>query len=113
MTRLAVATGLDPRVVADLDQDEFNALAEAVLDEDRRNAWTATNEALAAVVEALWMILARLEAGIGVVEVRQTKRPKDLGRYPRPDWIKPRDPDGVVVVTHVGDALRMMKGERR
>lgn len=119
MSSLAVLTGLDPRVVADLDEDDFDSLTRAVEKRERSASWTNTNEQLAAVVEALWMLIARLDAGIATVSVHTTKKPKDLGTYPRPEWVRvlkakaesraAQDESGVVVVTKVGDALRMMK----
>lgn len=111
MTQLAVLAGLDPRVVADCDEDEFKALAEAVREKHRMDSWTNTHEVLAAAVEALWSVLAQLQAGIPVVQVRTTKKAREPEPYPRPEWVKPAgtSDDGVVVVASPGDALRMMK----
>lgn len=78
---------------------------------EKQRAWTSLHEVQAATVEALWAVLARLDAGIPVVQVKATKKPERAQQYPRPDWITHKDSEGVVVVKHVGDALRMMKGD--
>jgi hypothetical protein len=64
---------------------------------------------MASTVEALWAILARLEAGIGVVQLKHTGKPKDLGEYPRPEWVG-KSSGGEVVVTSVAEAIRIMRG---
>ena len=109
MTRLAVQAGLDPRHVGDFDEDELLSLVEAVDEIQQERAWTNLHEGVAACVEALWAMLARLEAGIAVVQVKQTHKPAQPERYPRPDWISGSEPNEIVV-THVGDAIRIMKG---
>lgn len=97
-----------PDVVADLDEDGVRYLAEAVADRERDQAWTNTEELLAAVVEALWAVLSRLEAGIGTVSMKRTRKVEERDPYPRPDWIKPAEPPEIVV-THPGDAIRILK----
>jgi hypothetical protein len=110
VSSLAVLARLDPRSVADLDEDEFGALVDAVKEREQHRAWTNLNEQLAAVVEALWSIQARLEAGVTTVQVKRTRKPKDPGQYPRPAWLAPSKPKDTVVFTSMRDALRMMKG---
>lgn len=108
MSDLAVLAGLDPRAVASLDEDEFHAMIRAVRERERAHAWTSVNEGIAACAEALWIIIARLNAGVPTVQVKRLGKPKDPGSYPRPDWInagKPRE----VVFTSVADAIRMMR----
>lgn len=109
MSNLAVTAGLDPSRVADLDEDEFVALQRAVTEHEKARMWTNTNEALAAAVEALWAILARLQAGVPVVQVQKAKKPKDYGTYPRPAWLKRAEPKELVV-TNVAEAVRFMRG---
>ena len=67
------------------------------------------HETVAASVTALWAILARLDAGLATVSVSRTSPPRDYGEYPRPSWVEPPKP-AEVVVSHVADALRLMRG---
>lgn len=108
MSDLAVLARLDPRSVAELDEDEFHALVRSVRERERTLSWTSTHEGIAACVEALWAIIARLDAGIATVQVAKTRKPKDFGRYPRPSWVKSEKPREVVF-TSVADAIRMMR----
>lgn len=96
--------------VADLDEDEFRALRAAVEDKQRMEAWTNLHEAVAASCEALWAILGRLDAGIPVVQIQKTTKPKDFGRFPRPSWVEPPPDEKELVVTSMADALRVMRG---
>lgn len=109
MSDLAVLTRLDPRTVADLDEDEFRALIRSVEQRERSQAWGNLHEAMASAVEALWTIIARLDAGIPTVQVQKTRKPKDYGRYPRPSWVQGVKPKEIVFKS-VGDAVRQMKG---
>jgi hypothetical protein len=100
--------------VAELDEDEYGAVVEALQDKDRAEQWANLHELQAATVEALWAILSRLDAGVVTVAANQTKAPKDRGRYPRPQWVTDDDPEGddegdVIVVHHVADAVHMMR----
>jgi hypothetical protein len=110
VSNLAVLTGLDPHVVADLDEDEFHALTRAVEQREQSQSWTSVNEGLAAAVEALWAILARLNAGVPMVQAKRLAKPHDFGRFPRPEWVKggggkPKE----IVVRSPAEAARMMR----
>jgi hypothetical protein len=109
VTRLAVAAGLNPRAVADFDEDEFRSLDAAVRARERHASWTNVNEILATCVEALSAIHARLEAGIATVSVQHTKEIEEPEPYPRPEWVgAPKAKE--IVVEHVADMLSHMKG---
>lgn len=115
MTEAALWAGMSPAQVAELDADEFDALIAAINDKRRADSWTSLHESVAAVVEALWAILGRLEAGVGTMPVAKLNKPQDRGAYPRPEWVSGVEraqvggDDGVLVVTSVREALNLMK----
>lgn len=97
-------------MVAELDEDEFVALLEAVNARRRDESWTNVNEGLAAVCEAVWELTAVVNAGIPAVMVSQTRKVAQVEPYPRPDWLKPaKAAPKEIVVTRVADAVRLMK----
>lgn len=111
MTNVAVLAGLDPRVVADYDEDEFQALTNAIRDRAEIASWTNLHEILCSVVESIWQLSAQIDAGLKVVNIKGTTKPADPGRYKRPKWVEPdggKD-DGVIVVRSPAEAMRMMK----
>lgn len=92
-----------------MDEDEVAALSTAVNDRAREQSWTNLHEVTAAAVEALWAVLARLDGGVATVAVQETRQAHDYGTYPRPEWLKPVEPQELVV-HHVGDVVRLMRG---
>lgn len=106
---MAILAGLHPRQVADLDEDEYDSLVGAVERRQREADWGNLHEAVAAAVEALWAILARLDAGIATISVAKTQRPADPGRFPRPDWVDETDDPDEIVVGSPAEALRLMR----
>lgn len=104
---------MTPDAVADLDEDEFMALTDAVREREQQHEWGNLHEAVATVAEGIWDLHARLDAGIPVVMVQRNDQPREQDRYPRPTWIKDderADDDGVIVVQHVSEALRLIRG---
>lgn len=106
-----------PGAVADLDEDELEALIEAVREREQENAWGNLHEICASIVEALWAIGARMDGGLPVVLTKQSKEVGKPDRYPRPKWIKVEqeqqgenaDEDDVIVVHSVREALGVLK----
>ncbi len=115
MVELAVLTGRPLAEIADLDEDEHEVLVQIVKEARQYEAWGSQHEVMACAVEALWAILARLEAGIGVVQLQRTSTPRELERFPRPKWIEDSQRPKEVVTRSVREALGMMghrgKGE--
>jgi hypothetical protein len=119
VTRLAVHAGLSPRVVGDLDEDEYHALVRAVTEHDQERAWSNREELLAGAVEVLGAIHNQLAAGVRTVMVKDIGKPEEVQSVPRPPWVKERrdadgsstdDEEGVIVVKHVRDALTLIRG---
>jgi hypothetical protein len=100
--------------VADLDEDEYYALLDVVEERRREESWGNTQELLAATVEALWTVCARLDAGIAVVQVARTERPNQPPPYPRPSWMAdaPQAKPVELVFRSPADAFRVLKGGR-
>lgn len=98
--------------MADLDEDEYDALLGAVQERQQSEAWGNLHEAVAAAVEALWMILARLDAGIPTVQIEKSGKPAEMGAFPRPSWVEDRAPAEPLelVVTSPAEAFRVLKG---
>lgn len=105
--------GLEPRVLLDYDEDEFEALMRAVTAKRREDAWTQSTEILAHIYETLAAILARLDAGIATVAAKETRQIRPVEPYPRPEWVREDegsgDGDDVVVVRSMRDALSVLQ----
>jgi hypothetical protein len=108
---------MDPARIADLDEDELDALVRAVQEVEREKAWGNLHEICATIAEGVWMLNGRLEAGVPVVTIKQSKEPAKPDRYPRPDWVRKQqadaeakgDEDDVIVVHSVREALGVLK----
>jgi hypothetical protein len=110
---LAVAAHAGFREVAELDEDEFVALQNAVMAQHRQRAWTHDTEALATLVDTVNALRLELASGIPVVLVKKSDRPEDPEPYPRPAWIAAASgtSTGDTLVIHPRDlGRRLMKG---
>ena len=65
------------------------AVEEVALEEQQRRIWSRDTEMLAASVELLQQILARLNAGISVGLVKEFSTLAEPLRIKRPSWIIP------------------------
>lgn len=71
-----------------MDEDEWEAVSEAVAERTRSEQWNTTHELLAVLIERTDALLARLDAGVATVQVKKIDAPRDPISIDRPDFIE-------------------------
>lgn len=105
---LAVAARMSFREVADLDEDEFYALRDAVIDRRETDAWDQSTELLATLVDEIAALRAELSAGLPVIQVKKQRHVDQPRPYPRPK------PEGEVteIIVRPGELARMLRDRK-
>lgn len=71
-----------------MSEPQLAAVVEVAAEEQQRRQWSQDTELLAAAVELLRHIAARLDGGVTTALVKDIEDQPELEPIPRPDWIQ-------------------------
>lgn len=115
MADLAVLAGLPLREVAALDEDEYTALYNAVVDNAKMKTWRTSEELMAVLIDTINALRAELRSGVPVIQIERSMQIQQPDPFPRPEWVNGghgSSDEGTTVVLSPRDLARKMMKKR-
>lgn len=83
-----MATGAPLASILSLEEDEWEALSQALVEKQQRDSWGNSEELMASLLERLDTLLAFAESGLPVIQVEKSRKMRKPTEVPRPAWLE-------------------------